>query len=152
MSTDTKLNIVTMRPIILIAFFLVLNAYSTFSQSTFTAQYAINFPLGNTADYIGETSFRGISLDYRYFIQPNIAIGVGTGWYTFYEKQNYGTYSSDDGALSISGVQYRYVNSAPLLFVGDYYFSPEEKVSPFFGLAIGLTYKEINTDMGQFYV
>lgn len=142
-----------MRPIIiLIAFFLVWNSYSAYSQSTFTAQYAINFPLGNTADYIEEASFRGISLDYRYFIQPNIAVGVGTGWYTFYEKQDYGTYSSDDGALSVSGVQYRYINSAPILFVGDYYFSPEEKMSPFVGLGIGVTYNEINTEMGQFYV
>jgi opacity protein-like surface antigen len=142
-----------MRPIIiLIAFFLLLNTYRAYSQSTFTAQYAINFPLGNTADYIGETSFRGFSIDYRYFIQPNIAVGIGTGWYTFYEKQNYGTYSNNDGSLSISGVQYRYINSAPILFVGDYYFSPDEKMSPFVGLGIGVTYNEVNTEMGQFYV
>ena len=142
-----------MRPtIILIVFLFVLNAYNASSQSTFTTQYAINFPLGNTGDYIGKTSFRGISLDYRYFIQPNIAVGIGTGWYTFYEKQNYGTYSNDDGSLAISGVQYRYINSAPILFVGDYYFSPEEKISPFAGLGIGVTYNEINTEMGQYYV
>src|SRR5688572_16301053 len=99
-----------MRPtIILYVFFFVVNTYNACSQSTFTAQYAVNFPLGNTADYIGKTSFRGISLDYRYFIQPDIAVGIGTGWYTFYEKQNYGTYTNDDGSLAISGVQYRYI-------------------------------------------
>ena len=142
-----------MRPtIILIVFLFVLKAYNASSQGTFTTQYAINFALGNTGDYIGKTSFRGISLDYRYFIQPNIAVGIGTGWYTFYEKQNYGTYSNDDGSLAISGVQYRYINSAPILFVGDYYFSPEEKISPFAGLGIGVTYNEINTEMGQYYV
>ena len=142
-----------MRPlIILIAFVLVLTARQAFSQSTFTAQYAINFPLGNTADYIGATSFRGISLDYRYNIQPNIAIGIGTGWYTFYEQKDYGTYNNDDGSLAISGLQYRYINSAPILFVGDYYFSPEEKFSPFVGLGIGITYNEVRTQMSQYYV
>ncbi|HET6539868.1 MAG TPA: outer membrane beta-barrel protein [Chryseolinea sp.] len=142
-----------MRPlIILIAFVLVLTARQAFSQSTFTAQYAINFPLGNTADYIGATSFRGISLDYRYNLQPNIAIGVGTGWYTFYEQKDYGTYNNDDGSLAISGLQYRYINSAPILFVGDYYFSPEEKFSPFVGLGIGITYNEVRTQMSQYYV
>ena len=142
-----------MRPlIILIAFGLVLTARQAFSQSTFTAQYAINFPLGNTADYIGATSFRGISLDYRYNLQPNIAIGVGTGWYTFYEQKDYGTYNNDDGSLAISGLQYRYINSAPILFVGDYYFSPEEKFSPFVGLGIGITYNEVRTQMSQYYV
>ena len=142
-----------MRPLfILIAFVLVLTARQAFSQSTFTAQYAINFPLGNTADYIGATSFRGISLDYRYNLQPNIAIGVGTGWYTFYEQKDYGTYNNDDGSLAISGLQYRYINSAPILFVGDYYFSPDEKISPFVGLGIGTTYNEVRTQMSQYYV
>jgi opacity protein-like surface antigen len=137
---------------ILIIFALVLTAIQAFPQSTFTAQYAINFPLGNTADYIGATSFRGISLDYRYNIQPNIAIGIGTGWYTFYEQKDHGTYNNDDGSLAISGVQYRYINSAPILFVGDYYFSPDEKFSPFVGLGIGITYNEVRTQMSQYYV
>jgi|SRR5687768_11340388 len=141
-----------MRQIIIPLVFFLMIASQAFSQSTFTVQYAMNFPLGNTSDYIGETSFRGISLDYRYHVQPNIALGIGTGWYTFYEQKDYGTYSSDDGALSVSGVQYRYINSLPILFVGDYYFSPEEKFSPFVGLGIGVTYNEINTEMGQFYV
>ena len=142
-----------MRPlIILIICSLVLTTRQALSQSTFTAQYAINFPLGNTADYIGATSFRGISLDYRYNIQPNIAIGIGTGWYTFYEQKKYGTYSNDDGSLAVSGVQYRYINSAPILFVGDYYFSPDEKISPFVGLGIGITYNEVQTQMSQYYV
>ncbi len=107
---------------ILIIFLLALATRQAFSQSTFTVQYAINFPLGNTADYIGATSFRGISLDYRYHIQPNIAIGIGTGWYTFYEQKDYGTYDNDDGSLAISGVQYRYINSAPILLVGGLLF------------------------------
>ena len=142
-----------MRPLIILSiFFLVLTARQAFSQSTFAVQYAINFPLGNTADYIGATSFRGISLDYRYNIQPNIAIGIGTGWYTFYEQKNYGTYNNDDGSLAVSGVQYRYINSAPILFVGDYYFSPDEKFSPFVGLGIGITYNEVQTQMSQYYV
>jgi opacity protein-like surface antigen len=138
--------------IILIVFFLAATTQTAFSQSTFSLQYAINFPLGNTGDYIGEPSFRGISLDYRYHVSPMIAVGIGTGWYTFYEKQDYGTYTSSDEALSVSGVQYRYINSMPLLFTGDYYFSPEEKFSPFVGLGIGVTYNEVNTEMGQFYV
>ena len=142
-----------MRPIIiLVAFFLVLNIQKAFPQSSFAVQYAINFPLGNTNDYIGEPSFRGISLDYRYHIMSNVAVGVGTGWYTFYERRDYDTYNNDDGSLSISGIQYRYINSLPILFVGDYYFSPDEKLSPFVGLGIGVTYNEVNTEMGQYYV
>jgi opacity protein-like surface antigen len=142
-----------MRPLIILTVFsLVLTTQQTLAQSTFTTQYAINFPLGNTADYIGATSFRGISLDYRYQIQPNIAIGIGTGWYTFYEQKDYGTYNNDDGSLAVSGVQYRYINSAPILLVGDYYFSPDEKFSPFVGLGMGVTYNEVQTHMSQYYV
>jgi opacity protein-like surface antigen len=122
----------------------------TVAQSTFTTSYTINFPLGNTHDYIEKTSFRGFSLDYRYLISGNIALGIGTGWYTFYEKKEYDTYTSKDNALSISGQQYRYINSMPILAVGNYYFKPEEKLSPFVGLGIGTFYNVVTTDLGQY--
>jgi len=138
--------------IILILFSVTLSTHEVFSQSTFSMQYPIAFPLGNTSDFIGEASFRGILLDYRYHINPNVALGIGSGWQTFYEKLEYGTYTTESGAQAVSGVQYRYLNSLPILFVGDYYFSPDEKFSPFIGLGIGITYNEAQTQMGQFYV
>lgn len=142
-----------MKPIIiLVVLILFLNAEEGVSQNTFAVQYSINFPLGNTNDYISKTSFRGFSLDYRHHIMPNVAVGIGTGWYTFYEHKDYDTYNSSDNSFAITGVQYRYLNSFPILLAGDYYFSPEEKFSPFVGLGIGVTYNEVNTEMGQYYV
>jgi outer membrane protein len=129
---------------------IVSTVQESFSQSTFSVQYAINFPMGDTKDYIEKTSFRGMSLDYRYRIMPNVAVGIGGGWYTFYEKKDYDTYTLPGDEMSASGIQYRYINTMPLLLVGDYYFSPEEKFSPFVGLGIGITYVEANTQMGQF--
>jgi opacity protein-like surface antigen len=137
---------------LLVIFFVLLSTRDALSQSTFSIQYPIAFPLGNTSDYVGKTSFRGILLDYRFHIQPNIAIGIGGGWQTFYEKLDYGTYTNDNEGQSISGVQYRYLNSAPILFVADYYFSPGERFSPFVGLGVGVTYNEQITQMGQFSV
>ena len=38
----------------------------------------------------------------------------------------------------------------PILAVGDYYFNPEEKLSPFVGLGIGTFYNIATTDLGQY--
>ena len=138
--------------IVLFIFILASGVQQSFSQSTFSVQYAINFPMSNTKDYIEKTSFRGFGLDYRYNMTPNLAVGIGGGWYTFYEKKDYDTYTAPGDELSVSGIQYRYLNAMPLLLAGDYYFSPEEKFSPFVGLGIGITYVELNTQMGQFDV
>ena len=138
--------------IVLFIFILASGVQQSFSQSTFSVQYAINFPMSNTKDYIEKTSFRGFGLDYRYNMTPNLAVGIGGGWYTFYEKKDYDTYTAPGDELSVSGIQYRYLNAMPLVLAGDYYFSPEEKFSPFVGLGIGITYVELNTQMGQFDV
>ena len=139
-----------MKFIITVVFVITFCITKTLAQSTFTTSYTINFPFGNTHDYIAKTSFRGFSLDYRYQVTENLAVGIGTGWYTFYEKKEYDTYTSPDNALTVSGLQYRYINSMPILVVGDYYFKPEEKLSPFVGLGIGTFYNIVTTDLGQY--
>src|SRR5690606_15609635 len=91
-------------------------------------------------------------IDYRYHITPEIAVGGSAAWYTFYERKGYDTYTATESTLSASGVQYRYLNSMPLLFVGDYYFNADQKLSPFLGLGIGTTYNRLDNQMGLYDV
>lgn len=44
-------------------------------------------------------------------------VGVDAGWNVFYEKKDYDTYTG--GTESLSGIQYRYQNSVPLLASAD---------------------------------
>lgn len=120
------------------------------SQGLYSIQYAMNFPLGNTADFIGKTSFRGATADFRYLLKPNMSAGLSTGWYTFYEAENYTTYTQD--RLSVSGKQYHYINSVPILVTFDYYARPDEAVNPFAGVGIGTTSTRWTTDIGLYRV
>lgn len=144
-----------MRTCIAIILVLMLNQMEAIGQNsihTLTTQYTINFPFGNTNDFISKTSFRGFTMDYRNHMMPEVAIGISVGWYAFYERKPDDTYSMNDDALTFSGKQYRYLNSVPMLFVVDYYKNPEEVLSPFAGLGIGTTYNRVDLEMGLYDV
>lgn len=138
------------RIIILTAFIIVSWASSVFAQGSVAVQYSINFPTGNTVDYISSTSFMGTTFDYNYRINPNLSVGFSAGWYTFYENEDYGTYTTEGEVLAISGKLYKYVNSSPLLFTVDYHLASSGPVSPFIGLGIGTTYNRHETQIGIF--
>jgi hypothetical protein len=121
------------------------------AQSSFAIQYSINFPMGTTSDYIEKTSFAGATADYRYKVMPALHVGVSIGWYSFYEEKAYDSYTTQNESMTLSGKQFRYVNSVPILVTADYVFS-EEKISPFAGLGIGTTYNSHNTEMGLYEI
>ncbi|MEJ1239548.1 outer membrane beta-barrel protein [Chryseolinea sp. T2] len=123
--------------------------HSALAQSYASAQYSINFPMGNTADFISKPSFRGLTFDYRYEVTPRILVGVSAGWYTFYNEAGYDSYTSKDESITASGQQFRYMNSVPLLVMADYYFS-EADLKPFVGVGLGTTYNRVDLEMGMY--
>jgi outer membrane protein len=131
--------------IIAVAFFASAPAVA---QSTFSFQYSMGFGSGDMKSYITSSSFRGAALEYRYHIQEKNSVGVDIGWNTFYERRAYDTYTS--GTVSLSGVQYRYINAMPIYLAGDHYFKPGEKLNPFVGLGVGTLYTKRNTDMNLY--
>lgn len=115
-------------------------------QNMFSIQYSMGFPGNNLNDYISETSFRGFGLDYEYITSMNIAFGLDAGVNTFYERKGYDTYT--DGTVSITGTQYRYTNSIPLMASVGYYLMPDEILSPYVSLGVGTIYTLRDTDIG----
>jgi len=123
-------------------------ASGAFAQTLTNVQYSMGFGTGDLGDFISKPSFRGITIDFRKLVQPNIGVGFEIGWNAFYEAKSSEVYTI--GNLSYSGKQWRYNNQFPLLFAVDYYLQPGEKVNPFVGLGIGTMYSLRNTDMGQY--
>lgn len=117
-------------------------------QTITSLQYSMGFGTGDLGSYIGKPSFRGVTLDYRKLVQPNVGVGFELGWNVFYQGQSGETYTQ--GKVTYSGNQYRYNNQFPILFATDYYLSPDEPVSPFVGFGIGTMYSMRNTDMGLY--
>lgn len=122
--------------------------FSKAQNSYVDVAYSIGFGTGDMGDFIKKASFRGISFDYRYAVQPNIAIGFNLGWNTFYEEKGSDSYTVDNATLT--GKQYRYINSVPMLATGTYLFSPDEFLCPYAAIGIGTMYARRNTDMNLY--
>ena len=124
----------------------MLASVPTQAQSSFAIQYSMGFTSGDTKGYVYSPSFRGVSLGYRYLVQPKVSVGIDAGWNVFYERRSYDTYTS--GSNSLSGTQYRYINAVPVYVTVDYYLKPGEERGAFVGLGVGTLFNNRSTHMG----
>src|SRR6187397_1442830 len=125
------------------------NAYAQ-SNSNFIASYSIAMPTGNLSDYIGQTSFRGISFEWNTRIKPNVELGLESGWNVFYEKVGEKVYT--EGTASVSGTQYRYTNAVPIIAGAKYHFKNDSKIKPYGGVGLGTVYVDRDTDLGMYRI
>jgi outer membrane protein W len=126
----------------------LLTAFTSFGQSKFALTYSVGFPTGETSDYFESTSWRGVNIDYHRFVRDNFAVGFSTGWQVF--SQDVGFVTETNGTETVSGFRYNYLNSFPVLVTGSYFFDAPGNLSPFASLGIGLTYNELESDIGLF--
>ncbi len=124
--------------------------FSSYAQDTYSSlHYDIGVPLSNTQDYIGKGSWRGVGFDYRNKVSGNLAVGFSIGWHVFYERKDFETYT--EGNVSLSGVQFRYINSFPMHVNATYFLGMEDSdLQPFIGLGVGTTAFNMRTEMGLF--
>jgi len=109
--------------------------------------YDMAAPLGDTKDFTGNFSFRGVGLEGRYFKSPKTSIGFFAGWNVFTEKVS-GTVQ--DGNRTTTGTSARTINAVPLYVTGDYYFGDRGGARPYVGLGAGVIYNERRNDFGIF--
>ncbi len=122
--------------------------------------YDISFGVGETSDFISPTSFRGFSIEGAGFISDKIAVGGSFGWTTFFEKttkvENF-DFIDDDGEQvtgAITGTQFRYINSFPILATVKWYSKNPvfETFSFFAGLGAGTSIIKRRVEIGIFAV
>ncbi len=123
--------------------------YTAAQSSLFTIAYSTAAPLGSTGDYISNYSWRGMSIEGRYFIQTNMSLGFYTAWNVF--NQSLTDHEQDFGNGFLYGKQYRYINAYPILMVGHYHFLPNSAVRPYLGAGIGTYSMNRRTEMGLYY-
>ncbi|HEY8897671.1 MAG TPA: hypothetical protein VIM79_22755 [Niastella sp.] len=122
-----------------------------YSQSSFIMSYPIAFPMGDLHDYTTKTSFRGFNMEFLHHAQPGIVVGVETGWNVFYERVDKQDYKQ--GTATISGVQYRYTNSVPILAETKFYPVKDSKMTnPYVGAGVGTLYVSRSTDFGLYRI
>ncbi len=142
-----------MKKLIILIAFISFGVGSVYAQGYTSIHYDIGIPIGKTSDRISKGSFRGVGLDYRKMINPNLAAGFSLGWQVFYERKDLATYTGTIGnkSFELTGVQYNYLNAIPLHGNINYYMGDEgDAMRPFIGLGIGTTYFEQRIEMGLY--
>jgi outer membrane protein len=139
----------TMKKIIFIISLCFITVGAVVAQgSNTTLSYSVGIPVGDLSDYIQKASWRGMTLDFRKMVNPNVGVGFSFGWNVFYEDMGRDTYTIDN--QSLTGKQYRYSNHFPMYVNPTYYLKPDETINPFFSLGIGTIYTLRNTDMNLY--
>lgn len=114
--------------------------------STFGINYVIGLPMGNSHDFIKDPSYRGASFEYTYIPDDHFGIHFEGGWNYFYQKIDKATYEKK--TLSITGIQYRYLETVPLFIGINYFMLPESVVKPYIAFGAGMMYNEERNDVG----
>jgi hypothetical protein len=130
---------------------IILCVIKGYSQNGFIISYPIAFPMGDQYDYISQTSFRGYSMEFLHHAKPGIAVGIETGWSVFYAREDKKDYTK--GTQTISGVQYRYTNSVPILAETKFYPTSSKKTAQsYLGIGVGTLYVNRSTDFGLYRI
>lgn len=138
----------------ILIFIALLVSTSSFAQRAFWSfNYGMSFGIGEQQDYIESGSFRGFSIDGRGFLTDNISVGGIFAWEVFDEiKDNLGPQPIDAGVDGVEGVitgtQYRFINTLPIMVNSHFYLGSDGTVRPYFGLGLGTSYVEQRTDIG----
>jgi opacity protein-like surface antigen len=127
---------------------------ASFAQRSFWSfNYQMSFSSGEQSDFIADPSFRGWGVDGRGFITQDVSVGGSFSWEVFNQiyrdlpPQPVAT-GQDNVAGLISGVQYRYLNTLPILANAHYYLGSDGEMRPYFGIGIGTSYIEQKTEIG----
>lgn len=126
--------------------FLGVSFVASAQNSLFSTSYVITVPLANTSDYIDNVSGRGINFEFQKFINPHVTFGVEAGHSTLYKREEEKVYT--EGSASISGVQYRYQYTWPILATANYYALRTGLLRPYAGIGLGTMASHRRLDMG----
>ena len=126
---------------------------ASFAQQTYWSfNYHMSFGAGKQADYIADGSFRGWGVDGRGFLTQNMSVGGSFSWEVFdqiyRDLEPHELSVTDDISGAISGVQYRFINTLPIMVNAHYYLGQDGAIRPYAGLSIGTAYTEQRTDIG----
>ncbi len=126
--------------------FLWLACFTAGAQSYYASLgYSTSAPLGETQDFIGKYSWRGVNFEGQWFMQPQVSLGFYSALNVFYEKTS-GDFTDD--TRTVSGTQLRYLSALPLLLEGRYHLGEEAGRRPYVGLGLGTMRTWQRTEMG----
>jgi hypothetical protein len=142
-----------MKKVIYAALLMLLMGIPVQAQDAVTVvDYAISVPTSDMKEFIDTTSFRGVSVDIRKFLGGDNKVSVGgrAAWHVFDSGAITETISirTDELNGDVSGSQFRYINSFPLMGVFHYYFGEPGNVNAYVGAGVGVYYIKQRFEIG----
>ncbi len=116
-------------------------------NNVFGVSWNLSVPTGNTSDFLSDFSFRGMGVEYKTFINKNVAYGVNVSWNVMAEEMDE-PFQVD--SFSVSGLRTHYVNSVPIYVSGCRYFGSQMGTRYFVGGHAGVAWLEQRMDLGLF--
>jgi hypothetical protein len=108
-------------------------------------QWSMGLGVGSSADFVNDFSFRGFTLEGRYWLRKDLTVGLLWAWQVQQEKER-GTYTTDN--LAITSTQLRWTDTVPIVATGHYYLDVgNDRVLPFAGLGLGTAWTRRELDI-----
>ncbi|UCE41397.1 MAG: hypothetical protein JSV17_18530 [Candidatus Aminicenantes bacterium] len=113
----------------------------------------ISVPFENSKEFSQDTkSFLGATLEYRMFAHTNVSLGAYVGWHVFNGETTRTIHVDTKGGeglkADISGKQFRYINSFPLMLNLNFYIGNPNGAQAYLGLGAGTMIIEERVELG----
>jgi opacity protein-like surface antigen len=119
------------------------------AQTWWAVTYQPAVPLSNTKDFTDNFGWRGIGVDFKRQVKPNLTLGLSFGWQVF-DQQTDDVVSAF--GVDLSGDQFRYVNSWPLLANASYFFGTQGRARPYLAANVGAYLMEHRLEVGLYAI
>lgn len=129
---------------------LIVSVPSMANESMTFLTWNISFPNGDTKEFTQDSSsFRGVAVEFRYFVAPNFSIGGYGAWHVFNgTTEEVIAIENEEFKGDVSGKQWRYLNSWPIMVNAHFYTGQAGGTRLFIGAGAGLIGLQERIDMG----
>lgn len=104
-----------------------------------SVHYSVGIPTGSTAGFIDRISWRGAGAEAGLFLGERLSLGLAGHWNVFYKSAGTATLDIDQ-TTTVSGKEFRYINSFPIIAKLHYYLGDPDGLNPYVGLGGGALY------------
>jgi opacity protein-like surface antigen len=112
-----------------------------------SVNYSVGLPTGKTSGFIDRISWRGAGVEAGKFLGDRLSLGLAGSWNVYYKSAGTATLEINP-TTTVSGMEFRYINSFPIMAKVNYYLGNIDGFNPYVGLGGGGLYVRQESQIG----